>query len=479
MSDPGANDAAAPNRDEELERLRSENADLRAGLERRFRWRQVLAALLVVLTSLSVVSSAIAVWAHQVLFDTDRFMETVEPLLEDPDLYVLIGDRASDSVLETLQIESRLAERLGDLDAFLSESLLDALDVDEGARELLSRVPRPLLSDLAPSIAESLEDRIDARIHTFFSSEAFTTRFPDLVRRSHEVSVALARDELVELPNVYVEGGEVRLNLIPFITEALGQVADEIRAVLPDFDLPDFVSDRLSEARQQLSDALSASLPDDFGQITVMSEESLSEVQDLAAALDRYVWATVILSLALLILTLVVSPNRRRTAVHLGLGVLVAVVVAAIAIRRLQEAVLAEIADPRASALFSGVVRDVLAGLRSIELLIAVVAILVALIAYLAGRPAWLGRLSAALGEWTEPAEDGSSRLDRWVAGHAGPLQAGGILVSVAVLFLIGLDLLSIVVIGLLLAGYLWFISSASHRATGIEAGSSDRDRSS
>jgi hypothetical protein len=456
-------------RDMELERLRSENEELRAGLERRFRWRQVLAWLLVVLTSVSVVTSAVAVWAHQVLFDTDRFMETVEPLLDDPDFYVLIGDRASDSVLEALQVESRIEERLGSLDTFLSESLLDALDVEETARDFLSRVERPSLADFAPSIASALEERIDVRIHSFFNSEAFTSRFPELVRRSHEASIALARDELAELPNVYVQDGEVRLNLMPFIGEALGEVADEIRAVLPDFELPDFVSDRLDEARQQLSDALSASLPEDFGQVTVMSESALSEVQDLATALDRYVWGAVILSLALLVLTLVVSPNRRRTTVHLGLGVFVAVVIATIAVRRLYEAVAAEIVDPRASALAGGVVRDVLSGLRSIELVIAVVAVVVAFIAYLVGRPAWFTRLTAATREWTEPGE-GGSRLDRWIAGHAGPLQAAGVVIAVAALFLIGLDLVSIIVIGLVLAAYLWLISAASRRSEEQEA---------
>ncbi len=123
MSERGGSESSASDSQAELERLRSENVALRAGLERRFRWRQALAALLVVLTSVSVVSSAVAVWAHQVLFDTDRFMETVEPLLSDSDFYVLIGDRASESVLETLQIEPRLEESLGSLDAYLSEAL--------------------------------------------------------------------------------------------------------------------------------------------------------------------------------------------------------------------------------------------------------------------------------------------------------------------------------------------------------------------
>lgn len=464
MNGPDEKGVRAPSDDmEELQRLKAENEDLRRAMERRVRWRQVLAVLLVILTSVSVVATSVAVWAHQVVFDTDRFMETVEPALDNPEFYVLIGDRASESVLEALAIEARLTESLSSLDAYLSDALADALDIDERARELLQRFDRPSLAELAPPIAGAVETRIDAGIHDFFSSEAFVSRFPDLVRRSHEVAIALARDELAELPNVYIESGEVRLNLIPFIAEALRRVADQVRSVLPDFDLPAAISDRLDEGRDQLEAALQANLPDDFGQVTVMSEAALSEVQAIAVQLDRYVWAAVILTLALLVLAVVVSPNRRRTVIHLGLGIFVAVVVAAVTVRRLQTAVVDEVTDPNGAALASEMVTGVFSGLRTIYVLIAVAAILGALIAYLAGGPAWFERLRDRVADWTEPA-DGGSRLDRWIAANAGVLQVAGVLIAVAAFFIIGLDLVSIIVIGLLLAGYLWSISAASGR---------------
>jgi hypothetical protein len=460
----GPDDSGTPAVDQELERLKAENDELRASVQRRIRWRQVLTVVLVVLTSVSVVATSVAIWAHQVVFDTDRFMATVEPVLDDPDFYVLIGDRASDSVLEVLNAEARLAESLASLDVYLSDALADALDIDERARQLLQRFDRPSLSDLAPPIAAAVEARIDGGIHSFFSSEAFVSGFPELVRRSHEVAVALARDELSELPNVYVAEGEVRLNLIPFMGEALRRIADQVRSILPDFDLPEVLSDRLDEGREQLETALQANLPEDFGQVTVMSESALSEVQGIAVQLDRYVWVAAFLALGLLIAALAVSPNRRRTAIHLGVGIFVAVAIGAVAVRRLQSAIVAEIADPGGAALASEMVSGVLSGLRSAYLLIAVAAGLGALIAYLAGGPAWFGRLTARVGEWTEPAE-GGSQLDRWIAGHAGPLKIVGVLIAVGVFFLIGLDLISIIIIGLLLAGYLWAISSASGRA--------------
>ena len=403
----------------EIERLRAENEQLRAGLARRVRWRHVLAIILVALTSVSVVATSMAIWAHRVIFDTDRFMDAVGASLDDPDFYALIGDRASDSVVEALAIEARITQALEEVDAYLSDALVDALEIDERGQAILERFGRPSLAALAPPITEALETRIDAGIHAFFSSEAFVSRFPELVRRSHQAAVALARDDLASLPNVYTDEGEVRLNLIPFIGEALQRVADDVRAILPEFDLPDALSDRLDEGRDQLAAALEASLPEDFGQVTVMSESALEEVQTVAVQLDRFVWASLAITLVFLVLTMVASPDRRKTAIHLGLAVFVAIVIAVVAIRQLQAAIVAEIIDPRSSALADGLVRNVLAGLQAIQLVIAVAAVLVAIVAYLAGRPKWFVELNRIIGEWTEPTADGS-RLDRWIRRHSG-----------------------------------------------------------
>ena len=81
----------------ELERLRAENAALRAragpggagpgaeptpaaGPATRRRWRTVVAALLLVLACLLAPLSLVAVWTRNQLTDTDRYVATVTPL---------------------------------------------------------------------------------------------------------------------------------------------------------------------------------------------------------------------------------------------------------------------------------------------------------------------------------------------------------------------------------------------------------------
>jgi len=453
---------------DELARLQAENEQLKASLDRRVRWRTVLTWVLVVLTSLSIVTAAVAVWAHQVVFDNDRFMKTVGPVLDDPDFYVLVGDKASLAVLDALDVETRLTTSLEDLDVYLSDTLADALELSDRARRLLQGFDRPSLADLAPPIAAALETRVDNRIHQFFSSEAFTSRFPELVSRVHQAAIALARNDLAEYPNVYVADGQVRLNLVPYIGAALRQVGDEIRSVLPDFDLPDVISDRVDEGRQQLAEALQANLPEDFGQVTVVSEETFNEVQAITVRLDRFVWLTVLVALVLIAVTIAVSPNRRRTAIHLSLGVFLAMIVAAIAIRRLNASIVESILDPTGAALAARAVSDFFVGLRNLQLVMALAAIAIAVVAYLSGRPAWFTRLTDSVTEATEPGVGGSP-LDVWVASHSGVLQAAGVLLAGVALFFAGLDLVSVVAIGLILGGVLWFISAAKKRVSGEE----------
>lgn len=456
MSDGAENPVGDSHEDVDVERLVAENQALKESLNRRAFWRRILVWLLVVLTSLGVVGSTIAIWAHQTVFDTEQFMETLDPALTDPALYAVIGDRAADSALEALDLDARITESLQQLDAFIAQELLEAIDLDERGRELLSRFDRPTLDALAPPIVEALESRVRGRIETFFASEAFVSRFPALVRRAHEVTVALVRNEMQELPNVYIAGGEVRLNLIPFIAEALRTVLDDIRGFLPDIDLPAAISDRLAEGREQLGAAIQAELPEDFGQLTFMSEDALVELQTGAERLDRFVWVVVGVTILLGVLTIAISTSRRRTAVHLALGIVVGFVVAALVVRRLEGAILEQVTTPDGSAAARVLVGRVFSSLRTVQLLVGLAALVVGVTAYLAGRPAWL---TATVAKARSP------QTSEWIAGHYDLLRLGGIAVALVALFVTGLELWSILVIGLLLAGYLWLLSEAKKRA--------------
>lgn len=448
---------------DEVDRLRSENDALRARLDRRVVVRRWASIVFAVLTALSVLVATIAVWAHETVFDTDQFMEVVEPALEDPAFYSAMSDFASDQALQALAIEDRVTTALAQLDAYLSEALIDAIDPDPRVLALLSRFERPSLTALAPPIVEALESRVVGTIDAFFTSEEFKARFPQIVRQVHEAAIALVRNDLAELPNVYIADGAVRLNLIPTITEALRRVLAEIRDFLPDVTLPEVVSDRVQEGREELAAALDAELPEDFGQVTIMTEESLSDVQQLASRVDRAVWFVVIVALLLAAVTLGISPNRRRAVIQLSIAVITGFVVATILIRNLSNAILDEISSPDGVQVARSLLGEVTSSLRSLIVVILVAAVLVAVVAYLAGRPAWLDRLRGRLSEVTASG-DGASRVDQWVASRYDALRVAGVVVALAVVFLTGIALLPVLVVTAILGVYLAVLGAMRRR---------------
>jgi hypothetical protein len=449
----------------ELARLQAENAALRSRLQRRTTIRGWLSHALVLLSSLLVVASTVAVWSYRTALDTDRFMAAVEPALGDPAFYSAVSDVVSEHTLEALDLESRVTNRLNQLDEYISEALVDAIDVDPQVRQLLSRFDRPSLGALAQPITSVFEDRVVQVVDRLIASDEFRARFPDLVRQAHEASVALIRNDLAQLPNVYVADGEVRLNLIPIIVDALRQVVVEIRDFLPDIELPDVVANAAAEGREQLADALQTRLPEDVGQVTVMAEDSLSEVQQTVRRLDQFVWVIVLLTGLMIVAAVAVSPTRRRTVVQLGVGVALGLLLGGIAVRRLRTAILAEIETPDGEVAASALLTQTITSLRMIALLVGAAALIAAIAAYLVGKPVWVVRLTER-GSRLVAGAPGGSELDRWVARHYDLLRVAAVVVAVAIVFVTGIDIVPVLIIAALLAVFLWAASESKRRAS-------------
>ena len=125
----------------ELERLRAENAALRAragpgeagpgaeptpaaGPATRRRWRTVVAALLLVLACLLAPLSLVAVWTRNQLTDTDRYVATVTPLARDPAIQDAIADQITAQVFTYLDVRGLTTQAL---DALAERGLPPAL----------------------------------------------------------------------------------------------------------------------------------------------------------------------------------------------------------------------------------------------------------------------------------------------------------------------------------------------------------------
>jgi len=98
---------------DEVERLRAENAALReymarAGADATQRQRTVISAMLATLAAVCVVAAVPLVWFGATMLDTDRYVEAVAPLADDPQVREAAADVVADEVLARVDVETAL-----------------------------------------------------------------------------------------------------------------------------------------------------------------------------------------------------------------------------------------------------------------------------------------------------------------------------------------------------------------------------------
>lgn len=429
----------------------------------RQRWRDRVTLALVVLTSVAVLGAVVGVWVRLTLLDTDRFMAAVAPTLEDPAFYDALGDFAGQEVVEALAIEARLEEMLGRIDDAFADAVQDATVDRPRARSLVDRVDRPQLAALAPALASPLEESVSDAVHGAVRSDAVVDAVPELVRGAHRGVVALADGATEATPNIRVVDGEVRLNLLSLVVRASSDVNDRLRGVLPDLALPAAVPDRADDAIARIREVLGASAAEDVGQLTLLSESQLDELQRVARQLRWAVWALVAAPVMLAVMTLVQSRYRRHAAVRLAVGATVALLTGGVVLRRLQARLVAGLEGTVDGELVGTVVDGVLSGLRGLLAMLIVIALLLAIVIHAAGRPSWLARLRAALRRLVV-GRAGGSELDRWIATHADALRTVVGAAAIVGALVSGFDLVVTTVGGVVLAALLGGIVRARRR---------------
>lgn len=366
-------------------------------------WQRVASWILVVLTAIAVAGSVVGFWVHRTVLDTDQFMAAVSPIVESESVQAVVGDRVGDQLVEALSLETRLGERLSQAEDRLLERLAEALDLPEAVVRRLENASLGLES-LAPVIAAGVESRIRDAVNTFISSPEGTRLLVETIETAHERSVLLLRDELDQLPNVVVEEGEVRLNLVPLIVEVLRSVINAgldivgIEREIPTFDS----AEDATAAVDRLATLLNRDLPPDFGQVRLGSEASLERAQGLVRAFDIALWVLVIVGLVLAVLAVWLAPTMRAGLVRVGVAAALAALVGWIAVRFISSQVVEAAATADGRAAVSDIVNSLVSGLSGTALTLAVLGIGVVVVGLVVDRPKGPA-LAAAVADGTPP----------------------------------------------------------------------------
>ena len=355
--------------------------------EPRSMWRRVAAWILVVLMGIAVAGSVVGFWVNRTVLETDRFMAVVTPIVESDSVQAVVSDRIADQVLEALDLDTRLTERLSEADDRLRERLGEALDLPDVIVRRLQNT-RLGLESLAPMIAAGVETRIREAVNTLVSSPEGNQLLLRTIEVAHERSVLLLRDELDQLPNVVVTEGEVRVNFVPVIAEVLRSVVNAgldfvgIQREIPPFDS----AEDASAAIDRLASIVGRDLPPDFGQVPIASEESLESAQGYVRAFDLALWALLIAGVVLAVLAIWLAPSIPVGTIRVG----VAAAVAALAGWVLVQVLAARVADAATTAdgreAITEIVSSLVSGLNGSAFALGVIGIGVAASGFIVDR---------------------------------------------------------------------------------------------
>ncbi|MCB0967586.1 MAG: hypothetical protein KDB37_12185 [Ilumatobacter sp.] len=348
-----------------------DEASADASAPRSRRGRSIGAGLIGVAAVACLVAGLLGAWTVQTATDTERFESKVETLLLDEEISDALARR----------VVAEVAEGIGIRDAI---------------HDAVPEVLEPAVDLLLAGVRTRVEDRLAELVRTPEVAEGVAV----VAGRAHATAVAvLEGDDVVD--GVDVSNGEVRINLLPLTTRALGILQDEF-GLFGDVDLPEM--DRTGDPAQQraaLEAAFDRDLPDEFGTPVVFESERLDDVgaevqtlQDLFLLAKRAYWLLIIAGLALAGVSIWLSAQRWRAAAYLVAGMFATALVFRIVGGEASDRLPEVVQSPGARATVSSVTDALVADLNQTLLVCAVVTLmaLVAAAVVLLGAPFAAGR---------------------------------------------------------------------------------------
>jgi hypothetical protein len=303
-----------------------------------------------------VVMATLAVGVQQLLLNTDRWVAVVGPLATDP------------------AVQTSMAETAASL-------TLNALDLQQRVQSL----PGPLQSLAAP-IEAQLATFVDDQALRLVQSPQFAQLWVDVNRVGHQALVQLLRGQSSAGGAITVSNGEVQLNLVelvPALLQRLQQAAPDV----VNSSVPVAVGSGLpSQLTQALVGVVGRQLPPDFGYVTVAQSSGLETAQRAVQFLDQFTLALVVGAIILLIVTVVVTPDRRIAALRLGIGVALGMLLAALVVLAVQNSLVSSLTQSPISGAVEAAISAAIVSLAQGMLLVLLVAVVVAVVAFLLGR---------------------------------------------------------------------------------------------
>jgi hypothetical protein len=399
------------------------------------RLRSVLIGLLVLLSCLAVVITGVAWWAHYTVMNTEGYMKIVGPIGKDPAAIQNLSEYISGEIIKTTDLQTRVSDALPEQVQLLSGPLTAYVEdfITKGAQKVLS-------------------------------SEKAYELWLRINEVGHEKVVALLRGET---SNVYVQGSDVKLNLLPLISQALVWLDEKLPGGLSSKFNPPVISPDTDPEQgiQEVANWSGKPLPSDFGQITLLQSDALGPAQTAIKWFDRLMWILPLITAALIALTIWLSRRRGRTAIAVGIGAAIAIFVTRVIVLRASDYLTEQVGQGTGRHIVKQVVDASLGPLTTLTVWVCVVGVIAALLVWALGRRDFRAGVVAAgrrvagqaaevdLPDWP---------VTTWVVNHVVPVRWGLLVIGLIALALAASSWLGIIVaivVEVLLQGALSFIA--------------------
>ncbi|WP_146067395.1 hypothetical protein [Arthrobacter sp. SX1312] len=343
-------------RDQEIARLSAEIARLQSQLHadpvgtppparvrRTGRGRAFLAVLLIALGVLLAPLAVVAAWTKAEVTNTDQFVATVSPILDDPAFQTYLVDEITAAINESVDIET------------ITSDLFDGiatLDLPPRAATALQLLEQPAVEGAQSLIRSTTEQLI--------ASDAFEQVWDQALRRSHDgLTSALSGDTSGAV--VISDAGEVGIQLGPIVAAVKEQLTAQ------GFSL----ADRIPEVDRT---------------IVVAQSDELVQARSAYQAVDVLGLVLPWVSIALLAAGVLVARRRARALIWAGLGLAVAMAFLALGVAIGRVATVAALSPQYMPSGAAEAIYDALVPLLySTALAVGVAGVTTAVVAYLAG----------------------------------------------------------------------------------------------
>lgn len=389
------------------------------------RLRRVLVGLLVLLSCLAVVVSGLTIWTHNTVMNTDGYMSLVGPIGKDPEAIKQLSQYISDQAVTATDLQQRVTDALPTQAQFFAGPITSTVAdfITKGAQKVLSS---PKAYDL----------------------------WLQLNRLAHEKIVALLRGDTT---NVYTEGSDVNLDLLPLISQVLVWVDERLPGGLGDKFSPPVIEPGTDPqaAIQEVANWSGKPLPSDFGQVTLLQSDALGPAQTAVQWFDRLVWILPLATLGLIAVTIWLSRRRGRTAIAIGIGAAIAILLTRVIVNRASIALTDQLQEGGGLSVAKDVVNASLGPLTTITIWIVVLGVVAAILVWLLGRrdvrdaAVAVGKRAAG---GTADIKIPGSPVTSWIGSHVigvrwGVLVVGLILLALVTWSWLGIFLIVIIVL--------------------------------